>query len=240
MSRAEFSALLFLLIVIDMTIEAIASAIYNHLQNGLSGMNANPKISMEQLQDEVVAERDQLIKEYLLNGVINLDDLYLSINCIEVNCDNMSKCCDLPVGQKALHFEIPPIMHVTGANSIKFIGSIDRAVKYRVYTDDGWRYHKYNKRTGNKPYVYLDTAVNSNGNIDGYIFNVPMVKFISVTALFKDPRRLLEWDCCSGSDETFLDQGILSNEIIKRLSYKYLQWYKQAPTITTNNNQIPK
>ena len=58
-----------------MTIEQISSAIYTHLVSGLSGMNANPKISMEQLQDEVVAERDQLIKEYLLNGVINLDDL---------------------------------------------------------------------------------------------------------------------------------------------------------------------
>lgn len=240
MSRAEFSALLFLLIVISMTIEAIASAIYNHIVNGTANMSANPKISMEQLQDEVIAERDQIIKEYLLSGVINIDDLFLSINCIEVDCDYMSKCCDLPVGQKALHFEIPPIMHVTGSNSIKFIGSIDRAVRYRVYTDDGWRYHKYNKRNSGKPYVYLDTAVNSNGNMDGYIFNLPMVKYISVTALFKDPRRLLEWDCCNSSDDTYLDLGILSNEIIKRLSYKYLQWYKQAPSVTTNNNQMPK
>lgn len=136
MSRAEISALLFLLIVYCMTIEAIAAAIYNHLQNGLSGANANPKISMEQLQDEVVAERDQIIKEYLLNGVINLDDLYLSINCVEVNCDYMSKCCDLQAGEKALHFEIPPVMHVTGSESIKFIGSIDRSVKYKVYTDN--------------------------------------------------------------------------------------------------------
>lgn len=86
----------------------------------------------------------------------------------------------------------------------------------------------------------MDTAINSNGNIDGYIFNVPMVKYISVIALFKDPRKLLEWDCCNENDESYLDQGILSNEIIKRLSYKYLQWYKQAPTPVTNNTQQPK
>ena len=66
-----------------------------------------------------------------------------------------------------------------------------------------------------------------------------MVKYISVIALFKDPRRLLEWDCCSDG-ESYLDQGILSNEIIKRLTYKYIQWYKQAPTPVTNNNQQPK
>ena len=239
MSRAEFSALLFLLIVIDMTIEAIASAIYNHLQNGTAGMNANPKISMDQLMDEVVAERDQILKEYLVSGIISLNDLYLALNCVEVNCDYMSKCCDLPIGEKAVHFEIPPIMHIEGSDTVKFIGSIDRQVKYRVYTNDAWRYHKYNKRNANKPYVYLDTTVNSNGNIDGYIFNAPMVKYISVIALFKDPRRLMEWDCC-GSDESYLDQGILSNEIIKRLSYKYLQWYKQSPTQVTNNTQQPK
>jgi hypothetical protein len=239
LSRAEFSALLFLLIVIDMTIEAIAAAIYNHIVNAQAGANANPKISMEQLMDEVVAERDQILKDYLVSGAVSVNDLSLSLNCVEVNCDYMSKCCDLPAGEKALHFEIPPIMHIDGAESIKFIGSIDRQVKYRVYTNDAWRYHKYNKRTKNKPFVYLDTAINSNGNIDGYIFNVPMVKYISVIALFKDPRRLLEWDCCSDG-ESYLDQGILSNEIIKRLTYKYIQWYKQAPTPVTNNNQQPK
>jgi hypothetical protein len=83
-------------------------------------------------------------------------------------------------------------MNIKGANTVKFIGSIDRAVKYKVYTDDSWKYHIYNKRSGNKPYVYLDLSVNKNGNIDGYIFNAPMVKFISVIALFSDPRKLLE------------------------------------------------
>ena len=73
-------------------------------------------------------------------------------------------------------------------------------------------------------------------NIDTYV----SYKYVSVVALFADPRRLLEWDCCSGEGETYLDLGILSNEIIKRLSYKYLQWYKQAPTAVTNNTQQPK
>ena len=223
-----------------MTIEAIASAVYNHIQNGTANMSANPKISLEQLQDEVVAERIQVVKEYLLNGVLNLEELFLSLNCVEVDCDYMSKCCNLPVGQKALHFEIPPIVLISGSDTIKFIGSIDRAVKYKVYTDESWRYHKYNRRTGDKPYVYIDTSINSNGNLDGYIFNTPMVKYISISALFSDPRKLLEWDCCNDNPDAYLDCGILSNEIIKRLSYKYLQWYKQAPSVSINNNQQPK
>lgn len=175
-----------------MTIEAIASSVYNNIVNGTAGMSSNPKISLDQLMDEVVAERDQVIKEYLLNGVINLDDLFLSIDCINVDCDYISKCCDLDVGQKALHFEIPPIMYIPGSDSIRFIGSVDRQVKYRVYTDEAWRYHKYNKRNAHKPYVYIDTSINNRGNMDGYIYNAPMIKYISIVALFKDPRRLLE------------------------------------------------
>ena len=47
-----------------MTIEAIASAVYNNTVTGLAGITSNPKISVEQLQDEVVAERNQITVSY--------------------------------------------------------------------------------------------------------------------------------------------------------------------------------
>ena len=206
-----------------MTVEMIASAIMNHIYSGTAGLNSNMKISLEQLMDEVIAERNIILKEYLLKSIMNFQEMFLSINCVEVNCDYMSKCCELPVGEKALHFEIPPIMYINGVNTIKFIGSIDRKVKYTVYTDDSYRYHQYKKRGANKPYVYVDTSVNANGNLDCYIFNLPMVKYISVVALFQDPRRLLEWDCCSNSEENILDLGLISDEVIKRLTEKYIR-----------------
>lgn len=240
MSRAEISALLFLLILFDMTVKEISAAIYNHVVTALQGYNANPAISLEQLEDEVIAERQQVLKEYILNGVINIDELYLALNCVEVDCDYMSKCCDLPVGKKALHFEIPPIMNVSGGGQVKFIGSVDRQVKYTVYTDDSYRFHEYRRRKNKAPYVYLDTTINSNGNIDGYIFGSDMVKYISVIALFADPRKLLEWDCCSGDVDKYLEMGVLSNEVIKRLSAKYLAWYKQAQTPVNYNTQQPR
>lgn len=223
-----------------MTLQQIASAVYNSVVGGLTGITSNPKISIEQLEDEVVAERNQVMREYLLKGVINLEELFLSINCIEVNCDYMSKCCDLQIGEKALHFEIPPIIYLNGANTIKFIGSIDRNTKYNVYTDDSYRFHKYRKRGANRPYVYIDTAINSNGNMDGYIFNVPFVKYISIVALFQDPRKVLEWDCCSENSEIYLECGILSNEIIRRLTEKYVRWFRQLASPVTPNDQQPR
>lgn len=175
-----------------MTIEAISSAIYNHIVAGLTGITANPKISLEQLQDEVVAERNQILREFLVKGILSPDELMLAINCVEVDCEYMSKCCELKLGEKALHFEIPPIFRIDGISSIKFIGSIDRKENYMVYTDNSYRFHKHKKRGSHKPYVYVDTTTNSNGNIDCYIFNLPLVKYISVVALFQDPRQLLE------------------------------------------------
>ena len=160
----------------------IASAIMNHIYSGTAGLNSNMKISLEQLMDEVVAERNIILKEYLLKGILSFESM-----------SKCSVCSGLDnVGQKALHFEIPPIMYIQGVDTIKFIGSIDRKVKYIVYTDDSYRYHSYKKRGANKPYVYVDTAVNSNGNLDCYIFNASFVKYISVVALFQDPRKLLE------------------------------------------------
>lgn len=223
-----------------MTIEAISSAVYNNVVTGLAGISSNPKISIEQLQDEVVAEKNQIMREFLLKGVLSLEELFLAINCIEVSCDYMSKCCELQAGEKALHFEIPPIIYLNGVDTIRFIGSIDRNTKYNVYTDESYRFHKYRKRGANHPYVYIDTAINSNGNMDGYIFNVPFVKYISVIALFQDPRRLLEWDCCSENPESYLDCGILSDEIIKRMTEKYLRWYRSLAAPVTNNDQMPK
>lgn len=175
-----------------MTIEQISSAIYNNVVTGLAGITSNPKISIEQLQDEVVAEKNQIMREFLLKGILNLDELFLTINCIEVTCDYMSKCCELQLGEKALHFEIPPIIYLHGIDTVRFVGSIDRKVKYNVYTDEAYRFHKHRKRGADSPYVYIDTAINANGNMDGYIFNVPFVKYISVIALFQDPRKLLE------------------------------------------------
>lgn len=223
-----------------MTIEAIASAVYNNTVTGLAGITSNPKISVEQLQDEVVAERNQIMREFLLKGILNLDELFLAINCIEVDCDYMSKCCNLQVGEKALHFEIPPIIYINGIDTIRFVGSIDRHTRYNIYTDETYRFHKYRKNKPGSPYVYIDTAINSNGNMDGYIFNVPFVKYISVIALFLDPRKLLEWDCCSENPEVYLDCGILSDEIIRRLTEKYIRWYRSFETSITPNTQQPK
>jgi hypothetical protein len=219
-----------------MNVTQIASAVLNNVMDALKGAVSNVAMSIEQLEDEVIAERNNIIKEYFLKGLIGLQELYNSVNCVEVNCDYMSKCCDLPVGKKALHFEIPPILLMNGVSTVNFVGSIDRQESYTVYTDNSYQFHKYRKRKSDSPYVYLDPTINANGNIDGYIFNVPYVKYISVTALFLDPRQLDQFDCCADID-SLTECGILSNDIIHRLSQKKVLYYRQLMLPAQPNTQ---
>ena len=51
-------------------ISKLASAIYNDVVSGLVGITSNPTMSLEQLEDDVVDERLQIIKEYSLKNLI--------------------------------------------------------------------------------------------------------------------------------------------------------------------------
>jgi hypothetical protein len=62
---------------------------------------------MEQLEDTIINERLLIIKEYLLKGVLSPKDLYLSVNCIPVDCKNIEKCRCSSEGTPTAHFEIP-------------------------------------------------------------------------------------------------------------------------------------
>ena len=46
-----------------MTLDKITSGIYNDIVAGLSGMNANPAISIDQLEDEVIETRHTVVKD---------------------------------------------------------------------------------------------------------------------------------------------------------------------------------
>lgn len=221
-----------------MTVNEIASAIYNDVVSGLRGITSTPTMSLEQLEDEVIEERLVVIKELYIRNLISLKDMMLAINCIEVDCKSMAKCCDFEAGEKALHFEIPQLINDLGNAAIEFIGSIDRQKQYVIYTDTSYQFHKYKKRGASEPYVYIETAPNENGMYDGYIFNAPFVKRISIIGIFKDPRQLEQYDCCNSRQ--YLNLSSISNEVKKRLTEKKLRYYKQFLTPVTPNDQMPK
>lgn len=218
----------------------LASAILNDIYSGLAGLNANIALSVEQLEDEIVATRLQIIKEYQLKGILPLRDLMLSINCIPVDCKNLERCpsCSQYDGTPALHFEIPQIINDFGNSAIAYIGSTDRMNSFTIYVSPEFiqKYQKYRKRGRNKPYIYIDPTPNENNMLDGFIFNIPLIKEISVVAIFKDPRQLEAYGCCKDL-EVLDNMTFIDTEVKNRLTNQKIQYYRQLHMPNRPNTQ---
>ena len=221
-------------------INKLASAIYNNIVGGLAGVVSTPNISIAQLEDDVVDEWLQVIKEYAAKNIIPRKDLLMAINCIELDCQSLDQCCisPNPSEEKVLHFEVPQIVNDSIEDTIEFIGSVDKQNQYKVYTDTSWQFHKYLRRGSGKPYIYIQPTPNANNMYDGWLFNGPFIKRISIIAIFKDPRQLLKYECCAHEDME--NRTFIAAEIKKRLTEKYIRYYRQLYPGPATNNQVPK
>ena len=216
-----------------MYFEKLASAIQNDVLSGLRGYHHNLSMSMEQLEDDIVDERLAIIKEYKQKGILSLKELALSINCINVNCEDIakcSKCSQFVCSTPASHFEIPQVIELL------YVGSIDKQTPFIVYDSiTAAKNHKYRKRGVDKPYVWVDTTPNENGMNDCFIFNAPLIKSVSVVGVFKDPRQLCNYDCNLGDIDDNLNS--INSEIKKRLTEKKLRYYRQFAKPLKPNDQ---
>lgn len=215
------------------------SAIYNDIMAGLSGFSSVPTISMDQLEDEVVGEYLQIIKEYSLRNMVPRNDLLMMISCIKTDCKSLDKCpCNISYSQPQMHFEIPQIVNDLAQESVEFIGSVDRNIQFKIYTNTAWQFHKFMRRGSDKPFVYIEPTPNENNKYDCWVYNAPMLKIISVIAIFKDPRQLMDYDCCQGDE--LENYTFISTEVKKRLTEKKLRYYRQLLSPPQPNNQIPR
>lgn len=213
-----------------MTLEKIASIIYSDLYSGPAGFNANPTISMEMIEDECVEKRQVVIKELFAKDLLKPGDLAVTLNCVDVDCQNMIKCDSCykePLAKKIQsHFEIPQLLTEVGDDAIIYIGSADGMYPFKVYYSmDGTKSNQYRRRGSQEAFVYVDRVPNSNQMCDCWIFNAPLVKQIKVTAVFKDLRQLEQYTCCQDFD--YLDFGIISDEVKNRVKQDKFAFYRQ-------------
>ena len=127
-----------------MLTKKLASAIYNDIVAGMAGSEATLNLSLEQLEDEVVEERLSVIKQYSVKNLIPKKDLYYSLNCIELDCESLDKCCYKSDDDDLVaHFEIPQVVNDFGEEAIAYVGSTNKQIKFKVYTSPNFRFHKY-------------------------------------------------------------------------------------------------
>lgn len=214
-----------------MYIEKLASAIRNDILGGLRGYHQNLSINLQQLQDDIVECRLEIIKQFTTKGIDIYNDLLLSINCIDVDCKSLERCpCKESTNDTiTAHFEIPQLITDFGKNAIRYIGSTDRKNNFTVITSlSELNFKKYRKRNQNKPYVWIDLSPNSNGMLDCYLFNAPLLEEVSITAAFKDPRQLYKYKCCNNDDLLGSDTNIsfIDQAIKEKLTKQKIQYYR--------------
>ena len=226
-----------------MELNKLASAILNDILSGLRGITSNISLSVEQLEDDIIDERLTIIKEYALKGLLPVKDLVTSINCLEVDCKSIENCnlCNSNLNireTKIPHVEIPQIVTDLGVDAIQYFGTVDRNTPFKIYTDISYQYHKYNRWLGRKPYIYIDTSPNENGMYDCYIFNAPLIKTLSIIAVFKDPRQLEQFTCCNAEEVS--NMNFLTNDIKRRITEKKVRWYRNLAAPNLPNDQVAK
>lgn len=214
-----------------MVLEKLASAIQADVLAGLSGMRNNISMDMEQLIDDIIDERVKLLEEYKLQG-LKPEGLETTINCIDIDCKDFEKC-SCYMGTPTAHFEIPQYI------SLSYIGSIDKFNPFTIYETDYWlKLNTYRKRKNSKPYVFIDGTPNSNGMIDVFIFNAPLLKNISVKGIFKDLRQLEKYKCCNDiSDEVITPLNSKLKDIVTKKKLMYYRQYIKAPISNTQINE---
>lgn len=225
-----------------MYIEKLASQIRNDVVSGLRGYHSNLSLNIKQLEDEVVACRLAVLKEHLLKGIFPIKDLLMSINCIDVDCQALERCkCTFTTDYDGIqHFEIPQVITDYGKQAIDYIGSIDRQNKFTIITSlSELENKKYRKRGQNKPYVWIDFAPNSNGMLDCFLFNAPFITQVSVVGVFKDPRQLNRFSCCTTSELEGSDtNNSFVDKLIKdQLTKEKLRYYRELQPRNLPNDQ---
>lgn len=225
-----------------MTLDKIVSGIYNDLYSGTAGFNANETISILQIEDEVVEKRQGVIKDFFAKGLLKLEDLAVSLNCVEVDCKNMIDCdCDKEAlaNKTQAHFEIPQLITDVGEAAIVYIGSADGVIPFKVYFSmEATKSNQYRRRRSKEPFVYIDKTPNKNNMCDCWLFNAPFTKQIKVTAVFRDLRQLEEITCCR--DFEYLDFGIISDEVKNRVKKDKFAFYRQNLSQPYPTNTVPR
>lgn len=233
------------------SIRRIADAIANDVRSGLRDYHQNMSMSIEQLEQDIIDLRLLIIKEYMLKGILPIQDLLISLNCIPVDCSDLDKCnCNSATcgSDPVAHFQIPQLLFDYGLKkAIYYVGSTDKQHPFLVYTKPFDRIstlQKYRKRGKNKPWVYIDITPNHEGMLDCYIFNAPLIKQVSVIGIFKDPRQLEDFQCDCASEDlnnkaTQMDNNFnfIDTIIKERLTKQKLYYYRQMASPLLPNDQ---
>ena len=222
-----------------MTLAEMASAVRNHVTDGLNGISST-SFSIEQLKDEILLTTTAVIIKLTAQGLIDINKLTQRIDGIRVECADLSGNCQVESEVEAPHFVIPNVNRAA-QEPIQYLGTVDGLMSFKVYYDRDYRFHKYRLATAKKPFAWVSTTANADGMHDVFLFNMGKyneLKFISIDALFDNPYDLLKtpyYEQFSSSE--FYAPSYVQKEVIDTLTQQYVNYYRQLHMQPKPNTQ---
>lgn len=224
------------------TVNEVASAIDNNVRTGLKGVT-NVSYSIEQLEAEVLIERARILATISKQPLFSVDGFTQELNEIKVDQATLAKTqISAPTAPERLHFRMPALINALKEDAVNYIGPPRRdGMGWRVYIGADHVLHKYRQASSNQPYVYIDPVVGEDGWIDCWILNyVGVLEYIATSAVFSDPGAVLTFGLQSEQTVSLAAPDEYAEEIIKKMSTKYIQYYRQYRAEIQVNDQTDK
>lgn len=213
-----------------MTLTQMASAIRNHVVDGLKGVTAEA-FSKDQIIQEIILESSALIEQAILARTLRVENIAQRIDGIELICTDISSNCEIDAQIDAPRVFIPRLATLLDKSSaIQYVGTMDNMNNFKVYSDEEYKYHKYNLATSKRPYVWLNTS-GIDGKYSLHFFNLgnySNLKFVSVSAVFENPYELLNTEYADQfKSSEFYAPAAIQTAVIATLTQRYVTYYRQ-------------
>ena len=226
-----------------MTLDEMASAIRSNISTGLKEVG-NFIYSIEQIKDEISSMRSLMIMQDSEKGILNkayfaqkittLDELTVGVFPEEGLIESNS-----PV----LIAKIPKLAMTKDNSSILYLGPKDMSLNIKsYYSYDDVRMHQYSRMIKNRPFAFIDTVHNDEGDIPVYIANTgpASFKYITLRAIIDDPVKLMQNDGYYVDSEEFPAPLAIQALIVEQLTIKYINYYKKQIRPNEFNDQTDK
>ena len=229
-----------------MTPNQITSTIRNNIADGLSGAIANHAYSLEQMLAEVDLLRAKLLYEYigaLGTKKVNLKYHMQTMDPLLVECRDFALIpseCNLPSGLTVPSIKVPKIMATPDDSGVGYLGYIDRSKNFTFYSNvNDITNHKRRVYTSSTPYAWSDMTTDDRGLMTILLFNMgeynPLSKIL-FTGLLDQPRSILTLDP-DALDKEYPAPAGFQEDIIVRLSERYIRYYRQLNVMQPANTQ---
>jgi hypothetical protein len=197
------------------------------VQNGINGGYGviNERVPLEQIKDEIIFTSRRLYDEYKRQGFFTPEEInqfYQRIDCIELECLPLSQCCDgIKSERKVLRAKIPSVQELRYVGTVEY--GLSWVISYGIHIDAiGVGRFKRNKTIA---------WLRSNNEI--IVLNPPTydLKYISIDAMFSDPRSLYQYSCsvCASDEDTFPIPDKFADIITGKLIASYLNYGQIKP-----------